>query len=145
MRLRSILAVFVLFAVLAGCSEDGTGDIVGSGPSTSAIATSTATPSPMDSTSLPMLTPTHNPAEASSLTPALPVANTPTLPPTPTTEATGTLQAKSRRYKLDLDPGGLARYLARTGCGSRKTAVHPYDPDDYPYNQSVETAHSRVN
>ena len=136
MRLRSILAVFVLFAVLAGCSEDGTGDIVGSGPSTAAIATSTATPSPMDSTSLPMLTPTHNPAEASSLTPALPVANTPTLPPTPTTEATGTLQPNEVT-----SPTSTTQALPGTWRGllvAPEERCSPYDSEDYSYSQSVE-------
>ena len=134
--MRLILAVLVLFGVLAGCSEDGTGDHVGSGPSTAAIATSTAVPSPMDSTSLPMPTPTHTPAEASSPTPALPVANTPTLPPAPTTEAAVALQpveTASPTWTPQALPGTWRGLLV-----APEDRCSPYDSDDYPYNQSVE-------
>ena len=136
--MRLILAVLVIFGVLAGCSEDGTGDQVGSGPSTAAIATSTAIPTPMESTSLPTPapTPTHTPAEAPSPTPVLPVANTPTLPPTPTTEATGTLQPVQ-----DTSPTWTPQALPGTWRGltlAPEVRCSPYDSDDYPYSQSVE-------
>ena len=134
--MRLILAVLVLFGVLAGCSEDGTGDQVGSGPSTAAIATSTAVPSPMDSTSLPMPTPTHTPAEASSPTPALPVANTPILPPAPTTEAAVALQpveTASPTWTPQPLPGTWRDLIV-----APEDRCSPYDSDDYPYSQSVE-------
>ena len=134
--MRFILAVLVLFGVLAGCSEDGTENQSGAIPTVVTIATSTAVPSPMDSTSLPMPTPTHTPAEASSPTPALPVANTPTLPPTPTTEATGTLQPVE-----DTSPAWTPQALPGTWRDlmvAPEYRCSPYDSDDYPYSQSVE-------
>ena len=92
----------------------------------------------MDSTSLPtpMPTPTHSPAEAPSPTPALPVAITPTLPPTPTTEATGTLQPVE-----DTSPTWTPQALPGTWRGltlAPEVRCSPYDSDDYPYSQSVE-------
>ena len=142
--MRFILAVLVLFGVLAGCSEDGTGDQVRSGPSTAAIATSTAAPTLMESTSLPPLVPnpSHIPEAApsptqrpgSTLAPS--VATTPTLPPTPTVEATGTLHPVE-----DTSPTSTPQVLLDTW---RDLIVAPeyrcstYDSDDYPYSQSVE-------
>ena len=139
MHVRLIFAALLLFGILAGCSEDGTGGQVGSGPSTAAIATSTAVPSPMESTSLPtpVQMPTHTPAEALSPTPALPVANTPTLPPTPTTEATGTLQPVK-----DTSPTSTPQALPGTWRGlvvAPEERCSPYGSDDYPYSQSVES------
>ena len=118
MHVRFIFAVLLLFGVLAGCSESGTENQSGARPTLVAIAPSTAVPSPMESTSLPtpVPTPTHTPAEAPSPTPALPVANTPTLPPTPTTEATGTLQPVEDTSPT-LDPAGLTGYLAGPDSG----------------------------
>ena len=136
--MRFILAVLVIFGVLAGCSEDGTENQGSARPTLVAIATSTAIPSPIDSTSLPtpIPTPTHTPAEASSPTPALPIANTPTLPPTPTTEANGTLQPIE-----DTIPTSTPQALPGTWRGllvAPEDRCSPYDSDDYPYNQSVE-------
>ena len=138
MLLRFIIAVIILFGVLAGCSENGTENQSGARPTLVAIAPSTAIPSPMDSTSLPapMPTPTHTPAEASSPTPALPVAHTPTLPPTPTNEATGTLQPVE-----DASPTWTQQDLLDTWRGlvvAPEDRCSPYDSDDYPYSQSVE-------
>ena len=119
MHVRFIFAVLLLFGVLAGCSEDGTGDQVGSGPSTAAIATSTAIPTPMESTSLPTPapTPTHTPAEAPSPTPVLPVATTPSLAPTPTIEATGTLQPVDTASPT-WTPAAFTGYLAEPDSGT---------------------------
>ena len=92
----------------------------------------------MESTSLPtpVPTPTHTPAEAPSPTPALPVANTPTLPPTPTTEAIGTLLPVE-----DTSPTSTPQPLPGTWRGltvAPEYRCSPYDSDDYPYSQSVE-------
>ena len=51
--MRIIFAVLLLFGVLAGCSVNGTENQSGARPTPVAIATSTAIPSPMESTSLP--------------------------------------------------------------------------------------------
>ena len=136
MHVRFIFAVLLLFGILAGCAgkwhgESKTTTLV-------AIATTTAIPSPMDSTSLPtpMQTPTHTPAEASSPTPALPVAITPTLPPTPTVEAAGTLQPVE-----DTSPTWTPQALPGTWRElvlAPEERCSPYDSDDYPYSQSVE-------
>ena len=138
MHVRFIFAVLLLFGILAGCAENGTENQSGARPTLVAIATTTAIPSPMDSTSLPtpMQTPTHTPAEASSPTPALPVAITPTLPPTPTVEAAGTLQPVE-----DTSPTWTPQALPGTWRElvlAPEERCSPYDSDDYPYSQSVE-------
>ena len=134
--MRLILAVLVLFGVLAGCSGNGTETQSGTTSTLVAIATSTAVPTPTDSTTLPMPTPTNTPAEASSPTPALPAANTPTLPPTPTTEAIGTLQPVEYT-----SPTSTPQALPGTWRGllvAPEERCSPYDSDNYPYSQSVE-------
>ena len=136
MCVRLILAVLVLFGVLAGCSGNGTETQSGTTSTLVAIATSTAVPTPTDSTTLPMPTPTNTPAEASSPTPALPAANTPTLPPTLTTEAIGTLQPVEYT-----SPTSTPQALPGTWRGllvAPEERCSPYDSDNYPYSQSVE-------
>ena len=136
--LRFILTVLVLFGVLAGCSENGTENQSGARPTLVAIATSTAIPSQMESTSLPTPapTPTHTPAEAPSPTLAPSVANTPTLPPTPTASTTETLQPVETA-----SPTRPPQPLPGTWRGlvvAPEERCSPYDFDDYLYNQSVE-------
>ena len=142
--MRFILAVLVLFGVLAGCSENATENQSGARPTLVAIAPSTAIPSPMESTSLPtqVPTPTHTPAEATSTTQrpgstrAPSVANTPTPPPPPTTEAIGTQQPVE-----DTSPTWTPQALPGTWRGllvAPEDRCSPYDSDDYPYSQSVE-------
>ena len=138
MHVRFIFAVLLLFGILAGCSENGTENQSGARPTLVAIAPSTAIPSPMESTSLPtpVPTPTHTPAEAPSPSPALPVANTPTLPPAPTTEATGTLlpvEAASPTSTPQALPDTWRDLIV-----APEYRCSPYDSDDYPYSQSVE-------
>ena len=127
--MRLILAVLILFGVLAGCSVNDTENQSGARPTLAAIATSTMVPAAMP-------TPTHTPAEAPSPTPALPVANAPTLPSTPTVEATGTLQSVE-----DTSPTSTPQALPGTWRGllvAPEERCSLYDSDDYPYSQSVE-------
>ena len=142
--MRIIFAVLLLFGILAGCSVNGTENQSGARPTPVAIATSTAIPSPMESTSLPspVPTPTYTPAGGASPSqrpgsPIAPsVAKTPTLPPTPTTEAIGTLQPVE-----DTSPTWTPQALPGTWRGllvAPEDRCSPYDSDDYPYNQSVE-------
>ena len=136
--LRFIFAFIILFGILAGCSENGTENQSGASPTLVAIATSTAIPSPMESTSLPTPapTPTHTPAEAPSPTLAPSVANTPTLPPTPTAETTETLQPVETA-----SPTWTPQPLPGTWRGlvvAPEERCSPYDSDDYLYSQSVE-------
>ena len=142
--MRVAFVVVLLLGILAGCSEDGAERQVGPAPTVAAIATSTAIPSPMESTSLPTPapTPTHTPAEAPSPTQrpgstlAPPVANTPTLPPTPTTEPSGTQQPVETAI-----PTSTPQALPGTWRGlvvAPEDRCSPYDSDDYPYSPSVE-------
>ena len=129
MLVRYIFAVIVLFGILAGCSEDGTESQNEPSSTSAPVATSTAVPTPMP-------THTHTQAEAPSPTPALPVANTPALPPTPTTEASGTLQpveTASPTWTPEALPGTWRGLVV-----APEDRCSPYDSDDYPYNQSVE-------
>ena len=142
--MRVAFVVVLLLGILAGCSEDGAERQVGPAPTVAAIATSTAIPSPMESTSLPTPapTPTHTPAEATSPTQRPgstlppPVANTPTLPLTPTTEASGTQQPVETAI-----PTSTPQALPGTWRGlvvAPEDRCSPYDSDDYPYSPSVE-------
>ena len=142
--MRFIFAVIILFGILAGCSEDGTGNQSGPSPTLVAIATSTAIPTPMESTSLstPLPIPTQTQAGAPSPTQhtdsTLPpsVATTPSLAPTPTIEATGTLLPVE-----DTNPTSVPQALPGTWRGllvSPEYRCSTYDSDDYPYSQSVE-------
>ena len=141
MLLRFIFAVIFLFGILAGCSEDGTGNQSGRSPTLVAIGTSTAIPSPIESTSLPTPapTPTHTPAGApsptqhpgSTLAPS--VATTPTLPPTPTTEALQPVEAATPTRAPQALPGTWRGLVV-----APEDRCSPYDSDDYPYSQSVE-------
>ena len=144
MLLRFILTVLVLFGVLAGCSEASSENQSGPSPTLVAIGTSTAIPTPMESTSLPAPepTPTHTPAEAPSTTQrpgstlAPLVANTPTLPPTPTAEAVGPQQPVEAAT-----PTRTPQALPGTWRGlvvAPEERCSSYDSDDYPYSQSVE-------
>ena len=144
MLLRFIFAVIVLLGILAGCSEDGTGNQGGPRSTSVAIATITTTPTSMESTSLPtpVPIPTHTPAGAPSPTQcpgstvAPSVATTPTLAPTPTIEATGTQQPVETA-----SPTWTPQALPDTWRGlimAQEDRCSPYDSDDYPYSQSVE-------
>ena len=133
MLVRFVLVVIVLFGILAGCSEDGTQNQNEPRSTSAPVATSTAVPTPM---------PTHTPAGAQSPTQnpgstlAPSVAKTPALPQTPTTEAFGTLKPVETA-----SPTWTPQPLSDTWRGlvvAPEDRCAPYDPDDYPYNQSVE-------
>ena len=142
--MRIIFAVLLLFGVLAGCAENGTENQSGARPTPVAIATSTAIPSPMESTSPPTPgpIPTHTLAGGPSSTQlpgsTLPpsAATTPTLAPTPIIEATGTLQpveTASPAWTPQALPGTWRDLIV-----APEYRCSPYDSDDYPYSQSVE-------
>ena len=129
MPVRFILAVIVLFGILSGCSEDGTENQSEPRSTSAPVATGTAVP-------------THTPARAQSPTQhpgstlAPSVAKTPTLPPAPTTEATGTLQSVDTSSPIWTPQALPATWRGLVVAPEDRCA--PYDPDDYPYNQSVE-------
>ena len=142
--MRFILAVLLLFGVLAGCSETGTENQSEPSSTSAPVATSTAVPTPMESAALstPVQMPTHTPPvgpsptqrPGSTLAPS--AAKTPALPPTPTTEATGILQPVETA-----SPTWTPQALPGTWRGlvvALEDRCSPYDSDDYPYSQSVE-------
>ena len=142
--MRFIFAAFILFGILAGCSEASSEKQSEPSPTLVAIGTSTAIPSPMESTLLPTPgpNPTHTPAGAPSPTQRLDstlppsVATTPSLAPTPTIEATGTLQpvdTASPTWTPQPLPG-----IWRNLIVAPEDRCSPYDSGDYPYSQSVE-------
>ena len=142
--MRLILAVLVLFGVLAGCSVNGTENQSGARPTLVAIGPSTAVPSPMESTSLSTLgpKPTHTPVgepsptqhPGSTLAPS--VATTPTLAQTPTIEAAGTQQPVETASPTRTPQAFLGTW--RDLIVAPEDRCSPYDSDDYPYSQSVE-------
>ena len=133
MLVRFIFAVIVLFGILSGCSEDGTQNQTEPRSTSAPVATSTAVPTPIPTyTPAGAQSPTQHPG--STLTPS--VSNTSALRPTPTTEATGTLQSVDTSSPTWTPEALLGTWRGLVVAPEDRCA--PYDPDDYPYNQSVE-------